>query len=69
MEGRSLVYGGGSNGMMGTVSGAVLKHGGTVTAVTPTAILMAGGEGERISVGGIELGEKGHERVSRWTQT
>ncbi|KAH9970366.1 hypothetical protein BGW80DRAFT_1176218 [Lactifluus volemus] len=63
MEGRSLVYGGGSNGMMGTVSGAVLKHGGTVTAVTPTAILMAGGEGERISVGGIELGEKGHERI------
>jgi hypothetical protein len=64
MEGRSLVYGGGSKGMMGTVSSAVLKHGGSVTAVTPTAILLAGGEGESLSVGGIELGDKGHERVS-----
>jgi hypothetical protein len=41
---RQLVYGGGSKGIMGIVSGAVLGAGGDVVGVTPYAILAAGGE-------------------------
>jgi predicted Rossmann-fold nucleotide-binding protein len=44
---RRLVYGGGSKGIMGIVSGAVLEHGGQVTGIIPYAIIAAGGEGNK----------------------
>ncbi|KAF9653848.1 hypothetical protein BDM02DRAFT_3182294 [Thelephora ganbajun] len=46
---RQLVYGGGSKGIMGIVSGAVLDAGGDVIGVIPHAMLAVGGEGERVS--------------------
>ena len=59
---RSLVYGGGSQGIMGIISSTVLHHGGSVTAVIPTAMLRGGGEGEPHNPKGhIEL--KDHEKV------
>lgn len=59
---RSLVYGGGSQGIMGIISSTVLHHGGSVTAVIPTAMIRGGGEGEpHNSKGHIEL--KDHEKV------
>jgi len=42
---RRLVYGGGSKGIMGVVSGAALERGGEVTGVVPEAMVAAGGEG------------------------
>jgi predicted Rossmann-fold nucleotide-binding protein len=59
------VYGGGSRGMMGIISGSVLQHGGEVTAVVPGAMLRAGGEGESTtgSTSPIELEEEGREKV------
>ena len=48
---------------MGTISGAVLKHGGSVTAVVPAAMLRGGGEGDPITGGHIDLGEESHETV------
>ncbi|KAH9978511.1 hypothetical protein BJV74DRAFT_859143 [Russula compacta] len=65
-QGRPLVYGGGSRGIMGVVSGAALQHGGSVTAVIPSAMVRAGGEGdelERPSRWYIELEEKGRENL------
>ncbi|KAH9890609.1 hypothetical protein C8Q73DRAFT_704980 [Cubamyces lactineus] len=41
---RSLVYGGGSAGIMGAVSNAVIEAGGSVTGVAPFAMVAAGGE-------------------------
>lgn len=35
-EGHTLVYGGSNLGLMGTVSGAALEHGGRVVGVIPT---------------------------------
>ncbi|KAI9462519.1 hypothetical protein F5148DRAFT_964309, partial [Russula earlei] len=60
-----LVYGGGSRGIMGIISGAVLKHGGSVTAVIPSAMVRAGGEGDCTNPGKylIELEEKGREKI------
>jgi len=65
---RQLVYGGGSKGIMGIVSGAVLSAGGDVVGVIPHAMLAAGGEGERVPVNGkpsvfVKLEEEGRERV------
>lgn len=45
-DGRPLVYGGGSQGIMGVVSGTVLADGGAVTGIVPYAIKISGGEGE-----------------------
>ena len=64
---RQLVYGGGSKGIMGIVSGSVLGAGGNVVGVVPHAMLAAGGEGERVSENGsasvfVKL-EEGRERV------
>ena len=64
--GRPLVYGGGSRGIMGAVSGAVLEAGGDVTGVVPYAMAAAGGEvdqtqGNRLPP--IQLKEKGREKV------
>ncbi|KAL0947497.1 hypothetical protein HGRIS_013599 [Hohenbuehelia grisea] len=42
---RRLVYGGGSKGIMGVVSGAALEKGGQVTGIVPHAMVAAGGEG------------------------
>jgi len=58
-----LVYGGGSKGMMGIISGAVLQNGGSVTAVIPEAMVRAGGEGDNAGKKYIELSEKGREKV------
>ncbi|KIK54552.1 hypothetical protein GYMLUDRAFT_48684 [Collybiopsis luxurians FD-317 M1] len=44
---RPLVYGGGSNGIMGTVSKAVIDNGGSVTGFIPHAMLEAGGEADK----------------------
>ncbi|KAH9024157.1 hypothetical protein EDB85DRAFT_2075209 [Lactarius pseudohatsudake] len=62
--GRPLVYGGGRRGIMGIISSAVLNHGGHVTAVVPSAMLRAGGEGEGDQTTGshVDLAE-GHEKV------
>jgi len=65
---RQLVYGGGSKGIMGIVSGAVLGAGGDAVGVIPHAMLAAGGEGERVPVNGnpsvfVKLEEEGRERV------
>lgn len=46
---RPLVYGGGSKGIMGIVSSAVLSAGGDAVGVIPYAILTAGGEGTRVN--------------------
>ncbi|KAJ6537790.1 hypothetical protein B0H19DRAFT_1222872 [Mycena capillaripes] len=50
---RSLVYGGGTKGIMGVVAGAVLKGGSSVTGIVPFAISIAGGEG-KASAPGVE---------------
>ena len=65
VHGRPLVYGGGSKGMMGITASAVLQEGGAITAVVPSAIHMAGGEGERIPGLDIELETKFRDKVSR----
>lgn len=62
---RPLVYGGGSNGIMGIVSGAVLSEGGDAVGVIPHAML-AKGEGERGESSPsvfIKLKEEGRERM------
>lgn len=62
--GRPLVYGGGSKGLMGTVSGAVLDGKGKVTGIVPYAMVAGGGEGEKASTGvSVQLNEKGREAV------
>ncbi|RDB21541.1 putative cytokinin riboside 5'-monophosphate phosphoribohydrolase LOGL7 [Hypsizygus marmoreus] len=43
-QNRPLVYGGGSHGLMGIVSNAVLEGGGNVTGIIPFAISAGGGE-------------------------
>ncbi|KAI0062008.1 hypothetical protein BV25DRAFT_1825875 [Artomyces pyxidatus] len=66
-QNRPLVYGGGSKGIMGVVSGSVLEHGGKVTGVIPSAMLAAGGEGqaggELNSTLHVKLNEAGREEV------
>lgn len=60
------MYGGGSNGLMGTVSGAALDAGGEVTGVVPYAMVAAGGEKDQVtgsSATYVELKEKGREKV------
>ena len=53
---------------MGIISDSVLRHGGSVIAVVPTAMLRAGGEGEQRStwgpIGHDKLEEKGRDKVS-----
>ncbi|KAG6818215.1 hypothetical protein H0H87_000120 [Tephrocybe sp. NHM501043] len=44
---RSLVYGGGMQGLMGLVSKAVLQGGGEVTGIIPYAMHAAGGERDK----------------------
>ncbi|KAI9433832.1 hypothetical protein H4582DRAFT_2160321 [Lactarius indigo] len=61
--GRPLVYGGGRRGIMGIISSVVLSHGGHVTAVVPSAMLRAGGEGDQNTGGHIDLAEEGHEKI------
>ena len=64
---RQLVYGGGSKGIMGIVSGAVLSAGGDVVGVIPRALLDTKEENERVAGDNsapllIEL-KDGRERV------
>lgn len=58
---RPLIYGGGSNGLMGVVAGAVIAQGGHVTGVVPYAMTFAGEEGGNTHV---NLLEQGWETVS-----
>ena len=70
---RPLVYGAGSSGIMGRVSGAVLEKGGRVTGIIPHAMLAAGGEHDKITskdsgekLGGeapVRLDEEGREGI------
>jgi predicted Rossmann-fold nucleotide-binding protein len=65
---RPLVYGGGSKGLMGHVSAAVLDGGGSVTGVVPSAMLRAGGEGDKTRRGEehgapVIVDEPGREHV------
>jgi hypothetical protein len=48
---------------MGIISGTVLQHGGSVTAIMPAAMLRGGGEGDAATGGHIELEEVGREKV------
>ncbi|KAJ7349071.1 hypothetical protein DFH08DRAFT_697568 [Mycena albidolilacea] len=59
---RPLVYGGGSKGIMGVVSGAVLEGNGKATGIIPAAMLAAGGEGGG-TVDDVRLNEPGREKV------
>lgn len=64
------MYGGGSKGLMGVVSGAALKKGGRVTGVIPYAMVAAGGEkeqtrGEPAYGRGVIPNGQGRESVSR----
>lgn len=65
-SGRPLVYGGGSQGIMGEVSQAVLKAGGDVIGVVPQAMVPSGGEVD-ITKGlrgpTVALKEVGREKV------
>lgn len=61
---RQLVYGGGSKGIMGLVSNAVLDAGGEVVGVIPYAILAGGGEtGDGSTPPPVDPEEPGRERV------
>ncbi|KAJ7915541.1 hypothetical protein B0H13DRAFT_2000153 [Mycena leptocephala] len=61
---RPLIYGGGSKGLMGVVSGAVLEHGGKVTGIVPYAMTIAGGESEKVgSRVDVQLNEAGREKI------
>ncbi|PCH38409.1 hypothetical protein WOLCODRAFT_115423 [Wolfiporia cocos MD-104 SS10] len=64
--GRPLVYGGGSQGIMGAISGAVLSAGGDVTGIVPHAMVASGGEvdltaGKRGPT--VLLTENGREKI------
>ncbi|RPD59202.1 hypothetical protein L227DRAFT_586761 [Lentinus tigrinus ALCF2SS1-6] len=64
--GRPLVYGGGSAGIMGAVSGAVLEAGGDVTGVVPYAMVAAGGEVSQTQENRrppLMLKQKGREKI------
>jgi len=61
---RPLVYGGGSKGIMGVVSGAVLERGGEVTGVVPYAMVAAGGELDKGEASlAVDLEEAGREKI------
>lgn len=53
----SLVYGGGQQGLMGSVSSSVLAHGGFVTGIVPIAMVRAGGEGPKASRDAVKMSE------------
>jgi hypothetical protein len=48
---------------MGVVSGAVLINGGKVIGVLPRAMVVAGGEGEKVDSAKVYLNEVGREEV------
>lgn len=48
---RTLVYGGGTKGIMGVVASAVIEGGGSVAGIVPFAISIAGGEGKGCAPG------------------
>jgi len=57
---RPLIYGGGSKGIMGVVSAAVLERNGQVTGIVPAAMVAAGGEG---GAADVHLNEPGREKI------
>ncbi|KZS98890.1 hypothetical protein SISNIDRAFT_392982, partial [Sistotremastrum niveocremeum HHB9708] len=68
---RPLVYGGGSKGIMGVVSGATLDAGGSATGVVPEAMIIPSQSGKAISsegqgeVKGVILNESAHENMEQ----
>ncbi|KAJ7681657.1 hypothetical protein B0H17DRAFT_942780 [Mycena rosella] len=60
---RSLVYGGGTKGIMGLVASAVLNGGSSVTGIVPFAISIAGGEGSASAPGVEGAVQESSERV------
>jgi predicted Rossmann-fold nucleotide-binding protein len=48
-DGRSLIYGGGTDGIMGVVSTAAIEEGGIVTGIIPYAIRAGGGERAKVA--------------------
>ncbi|KIL69637.1 hypothetical protein M378DRAFT_156869 [Amanita muscaria Koide BX008] len=48
-DSRALVYGGGTDGIMGAVSAAVLQEGGEVTGIIPYAMVASGGEKDKVT--------------------
>ncbi|KAJ7167219.1 hypothetical protein C8R43DRAFT_917461 [Mycena crocata] len=60
---RSLVYGGGTKGIMGLVAGAVLQGGSRVTGIVPFAISAAGGEGSASAPGVEDTVQDSSDRV------
>ncbi|KAF4615393.1 hypothetical protein D9613_002943 [Agrocybe pediades] len=64
-SGRPLVYGGGSKGIMGIVSGAALQKEGKVIGVIPRAMVAAGGEKDKVNENNVHvlLDEPGREKV------
>ena len=61
--GRTLVYGGGSNGIMGVVSGAALSNGGKVVGVLPRAMVATDGEIKKVDSAKAFLDDVGREEV------
>ncbi|PPQ77527.1 hypothetical protein CVT25_011324 [Psilocybe cyanescens] len=62
-DGRPLVYGGGSKGIMGVVSSGALEGGGRVIGVVPQAMVAGGGEDEKVSTIKVHINEAGREKV------
>lgn len=63
---RTLIYGGGSKGIMGVVSGAALERGGKVIGIIPSAMVAGGGERDKFNTcdnATVRLDEAGREAV------
>ncbi|KAF9519892.1 hypothetical protein BS47DRAFT_1336615 [Hydnum rufescens UP504] len=48
LQGRTLIYGGGDNGLMGAVSSECLEAGSRTIGIVPHAIAQGGGEGDTL---------------------
>jgi hypothetical protein len=60
---QTLVYGGGTKGLMGVVASEVLSEGGSVVGIVPFAISTAGGEGNGSAPGVENTLKLGSDRV------
>ncbi|KAJ7303639.1 hypothetical protein DFH08DRAFT_721961 [Mycena albidolilacea] len=60
---QTLVYGGGTKGLMGVVASEVLSEGGSVVGIVPFAISTAGGEGKGSAPGVENILKLGSDRI------